>query len=124
MNTKTVLIALAAAGSFAIAPAALAQETDEGLVVTTNSVLVSFGDLNLNSERGIQVLDRRIRFAAETVCGGQAESNVMFGGPSRQCQRETIARVAPIRSRILAAARSGDTSRFASATLVITRDEG
>ena len=51
------LVALAVSG---IATAAMPK---------SEGVVVQFGDLNLNSEAGVASLHRRIRNAAESVCG-------------------------------------------------------
>ena len=42
----------------------------------SNNVTVKFGDLNLNSQAGIASLHKRIRNAAESVCG-QLETPIL-----------------------------------------------
>ncbi len=113
--------AAALAAAFAFTPAVQAQDANNSMNVSSNFLLVSFADLNLNSERGVEILDRRIRHAVEQVCGGQPQSNLMFGGPMRQCQRESLALCRPERDRVIAAVRNGDTTRMAT-TITIRRE--
>ena len=114
MTIKSTLIALAAFTGVAIAPATMAQEArTDGPRAT-----VTFADINLTSDEGVRVLDRRIRSAARAVCG-RPESNVLFGGTARQCLRETIEAANAPRNRIIAAARGESGERLASTSFEI-----
>lgn len=122
MTIKTKFLAVVPlAAILAFTPTAQAQDANGSMIVTGSTMFVSFADLNLNSDRGVDILDRRIRHAAEQVCGGQPQGNLLFGGPMRQCQRETLAACRPARDRAIAAVRNGDTTRMAT-TITIRRE--
>lgn len=57
------LAALALAGAVTATANATVSRRD------TNSVVVRYGDLDLNSQKGVARLHKRIRNAAESVCG-------------------------------------------------------
>lgn len=61
MIRHSLALALAAAAAFA-APAALAQ-------TEAKSIRVEYKDLNLSSEKGQEILERRLETAARKVCG-------------------------------------------------------
>ena len=108
MNTvfKSTAIALCLT---AIPTAALANQKND-------TIEVSYTDLNLASEYGIKVLDRRISSAIEKVCGGPAPRDVDGAMKVRRC----IARTKPLVSgqRDLAID-SYRTDRLASTARVI-----
>jgi UrcA family protein len=56
-----------------------------------NSVVVRYGDLDLNSAEGPARLHRRIRNAAESVCGGLESTTIGLNVRFRQCVADTIA---------------------------------
>jgi UrcA family protein len=62
MKSMKILMALAALSVTGITAAHAAARD-------TNSVVVRYGDLNLDSQAGINTLHKRIRNAAESVCG-------------------------------------------------------
>jgi UrcA family protein len=76
-----------AAATFALATVALpltAANASEPRAAT-----ISYADLNLSSEEGQAILDRRIANAVEQVCG-KLENRPTFDAPIRKCQQETI----------------------------------
>jgi UrcA family protein len=76
----------------------------------TSSVLVSYGDLNLRSKAGVEVLDRRLALAVRSVCGehdGTAILALRF--VAQRCVREKSAEVAALRNRAIASYSSPDT---------------
>ena len=84
MNIKT-LLPLAALALSGLASAS--TRTTE-----LNSVVVRFGDLNLNSQAGIARLHKRISNAAESVCN-QLETRILgLRGAYEQCVEEAIAK--------------------------------
>ncbi|MBH5322245.1 UrcA family protein [Aurantiacibacter sediminis] len=118
--TKTfAFAALAAFSALTIAPGASAQDSHE-MAHSGPSATVVFADLNLQSDAGVELLDSRIRAAAQRVCG-RAEPNALFGGPVRQCLRETIASVQQTRNTVIAAARSEDGTRLAYTSFSVQR---
>jgi UrcA family protein len=93
---------LAATISCGVFANALAADTQ----VTTKSVVVRFGDLNLSNPAGAEALYRRIRRAAKVVCGASG-SPTPLAGPARasvQCrQRALDEAVRSVNNRILTA---------------------
>ncbi|HEX6639168.1 MAG TPA: UrcA family protein [Steroidobacteraceae bacterium] len=56
-----------------------------------NSVVVKYGDLNLNSQAGIARLHKRITNAAESVCN-QLETRILgLSGAYQECVADAIA---------------------------------
>ncbi|MEL6541472.1 MAG: UrcA family protein [Pseudomonadota bacterium] len=108
---KTFAAAFALTAAIA-APATSAQAAPEG-----KSVLVPIADLNLNSQSGREVLDRRIAKAVNTVCG-QATGPLAYRTAAKKCQAKTMA-VAK-QSRDLAVAEY-ETKRFAKASERVIR---
>src|SRR5579863_7466873 len=62
------VLCFAAAATLSCATPVLAQTSD-----TVPSVSVKYGDLNIGSPTGAQVLLRRIEAAANTACGGKPD---------------------------------------------------
>ena len=71
-----VNISLAAAPAFARVP---------------DGILVSYGDLNLASAVGRNILDRRIAKAAEQLCGTFSPLELTLNAAAEACRAETIA---------------------------------
>ena len=59
-----------------VAALALSGLANASTTTETNSVVVRFGDLNLNSQAGVAKLHKRIRNAAESVCD-QLETRIL-----------------------------------------------
>ena len=92
---KTITTAALAIAAAAALPMSAANAS-EG-----RSVNVSYADLNLATEAGQQVFDRRIEKAIEQLCG-KLEGHPTFDSSVRRCQMET--RVAAMQSRDIAVA--------------------
>lgn len=100
MNTliKTAAtIALGTAAAFA-SPAAAGDAPQ---------VSVSYADLNLSNESGVQILDRRIDKAISNVCGGMAPRDVSRNLQFKACVKETTALVQPKRDLAVSDYREG-----------------
>ena len=111
MNTiKAIAAAFALAATIA-APAVSAQ------AATSSSASVSYADLNLSTEKGREVLDKRIVRAAEKICGPSSR-NLGMSPAVKSCQQDTI--VAAMKSRDLAVA-DYDAKRFAAADRKVIR---
>lgn len=79
---------VAATAMLSFAAPVLAQTTD-----TVPSVSVKYGDLNLGSRAGAQVLLKRIETAANTVCGGAPDIRQLDQLASFDaCRRSAVAR--------------------------------
>ena len=98
---KTILTAAAAMLALAAAPAAAQQAAPSQLVI-------SYGDLDLSTERGVRTLDRRIRSAVGIACGPTSDADPAGTNDVRQCRTETLALARAQRDVAIAAA-TGET---------------
>jgi len=98
------VLCLAAAAALSSAAPVLAQTSD-----TVPSVSVRYGDLNIGSPAGAQVLLRRLEAAANTACGGAPDIRQLSQLASFEaCRRSAVAKaVAAIDSPVLTAMAHG-----------------
>ena len=102
MSTITALSAAMAVGFAACGQSASAQDTE------TPSAKVYYADLNLSTEAGAQVMLRRIRSAAEKVCGIQNDDPLDRFYEWAPCVKSTTKRaVAEFGNPIVTALNSG-----------------
>ncbi len=99
----------------AAAGAALLSVTPSGASAASAddppAVAVSYGDLNIDTERGARILLERIQAAARGVCPAADGRNLSAWATSRHCIREAVARaVRQVGSPLLAALYSGRTT--------------
>lgn len=59
--------------------------------VEVAQVVVRYGDLNLDSDRGLAALYRRLEAAAVAVCGRPDQRDLRLAGLARDCQRAAMA---------------------------------
>ena len=112
LKTLPALAALLAASALLAPTASQAAET--------NSVRVSYADLNLTSDFGRDRLQSRIAYAAETVCGPADHRDVPFAQKVRECRTATIADVQPAYQAAVNSARHGTVEVLDGAALIIT----
>lgn len=70
---------------------------------TASSVVVSYADLDLHSEAGVKVLDRRLAHAVRSVCGeqdGSAIASHRFA--AQRCVKKKEAEVTALRDGAIA----------------------
>lgn len=106
------VLCLAAAATLSCAIPALAQISD-----TVPSVTVKYGDLNIGSRPGAQMLLKRIEAAANTACGGAPDIRLLSQWAGFEaCRRTAVARaVVAIGSPMLTAmAHGGAAGSFAA----------
>jgi UrcA family protein len=84
MKSNKLLIVAAAA--FALGGVATAGTGDD-----TNSVVVRYGDLNLESAAGIKSLHKRIRNAAQSVCSQLNTRILGLRDDYKQCVDKAVA---------------------------------
>jgi UrcA family protein len=111
LTAAVVCVAAGATLPCATTPA-LAQISD-----TVPSVTVKYGDLNIGSRPGAQMLLKRIEAAANTACGGAPDIRQLNQLASFEtCRRSAIARaVVGVGSPALTAvARGGNQASFAA----------
>ena len=93
---KTLIKTLAKT-SAAIALGTAATLAAPAIAQDAPSVSVSFADLNLSSEAGTEILDRRIKNAITNVCGGEAPRDLRSRGAYNRCLDQTALAVQPMR---------------------------
>ena len=71
----------------------------------SNSVRVSYADLNLASQRGQQTLQRRMGFAAVVVCQIEDSRELALAAATNDCRNAAIADARPAYEAAVAAAR-------------------
>lgn len=100
MKTLIKTAAALALGTAAITAApAIAKEAP--------SITVNFADLNLSSERGTEIFDRRIKNAVANVCGGVAPRDVGARRIYNRCIEQTTLSVQPKRDLAVSSYRNG-----------------
>jgi UrcA family protein len=67
----------------------------EPQVQTESQVAVPYGDLDLTTDNGMKVLNRRLRAAAATVCPADPLPGDMRHDIAKRCAAEALAKVAP-----------------------------
>ena len=92
MSVRSTILAAAALVAGIAAPA-FAQSPE--------FIEVSYGDLNLTSDAGRQVLDSRIAGAAEQLCGQARSIELTWNAAVQTCRSETIAQTRPQRDAAL-----------------------
>jgi UrcA family protein len=112
LKTLPALAALLAAS--ALLTPTVSQAAEAGYV------RVSYADLNLATDFGQDRLQRRIAFAAETVCGPADHRDVPFTQRVRECRSGTIADAQPAYQAAVNATRHGTVEVLDGAALIIT----
>lgn len=118
MSVRSALFAAAAivAGFLNIGLAA-----GPAVAQTQETIAVSYADLNLASEAGRDLLDRRIAGAAGALCGDFNPIELGRAALGRACLGATLAAVQPQRDAALGARRGTVRVSQADLTLRVTR---
>lgn len=102
--------------------------TASALVVPTvsqaaspNSVRVSYADLNLASQPGAAVLEKRIALAAHSVCEIEDSRELGLALATNQCRAGAIASAQPAFHAALSAARNPSVTVLDASIAVIAR---
>ena len=111
LKTVAALTALAAASVLVLPTVSQAEES--------NSVRVSYADLNLGSDAGQQMLQRRIAGAARTVCVIEDSRELALASATRACRTDAIASAQPAYAAAVAAARHGTVTILGSAAITV-----
>jgi UrcA family protein len=85
-----------------------------------DSVRVSYADLNLGTDDGASALERRLTYAAETVCDVGRSQELAQVQASNACHDEAIARVQPAFASAVNAAKKGTVTVLDAAALIVT----
>jgi len=84
-----------------------------------NSIRVSYADLNLASDHGRQVLQRRIAFGAQLVCEIEDSRELALAAATNACRGNAIASAEPQYEAAVNAARRG-VVEIGAASLVVS----
>jgi UrcA family protein len=87
---------------------------------TSNSVRVSYADLNLASDVGRGSLERRISYAAKTVCEIEDSRELALASATRLCRNDAIDGARPAFEAAVAAARRGTVEVLSTSALIVT----
>lgn len=91
MTAHCTLFAAVASFAALLSTAATAAEP-RAASVQLPSIVVQYGDLNLDSERGVQQLQRRLVAAARQVCGRPDPRKLHLAEVARDCMDAAISR--------------------------------
>ena len=87
----------------------------------TQSVRVSYADLNLATAIGQDRLDRRVAFAAKVACDlGETSSELRLASLTQTCRDGAIAGVQPQLAAAITSARRGTVTVLDGAALIVT----
>jgi len=106
------IAALAAAGALVVPTVSQANEL--------NSVRVSYADLNLASQAGASILQRRIFVAANLVCGDEHSRQFDIVIATKICHTDAIEGARPAFEAAVAAARHPSVTVGAAAAIVVS----
>ena len=112
LKTITAFAAVIAATSLVLPTVAQAAES--------NSVRVTYADLNLASEFGQRSLEHRIIRAANIACVYDKGKDVDLNIETNACRSDAIARVQPAYAAALNSARRGSVTVLDAASLIVT----
>lgn len=112
LKTLPALAATVAASMLVVPTISDAAETD--------SVRVSYADLNLISTFDQARLQNRIHSAAEIVCGPADHRDLAFGKAVGQCRTATIADAQPAFEAAVAASRHPSVTVLEATALIVT----
>jgi UrcA family protein len=86
----------------------------------TNSVRVSYADLNLASGAGQQSLQGRITYAARLVCEIEDSRQLDLAAATNFCRSDAVARARPAYEAAIAAARHPTVTVGAATSLIVS----
>lgn len=110
LKTLTAVAAIAVASALLVPTVSQAEET--------NSVRVSYADLNLTSGAAQNTLQRRIAGAAREVCVIEDRKDLEIAMATHFCRADAIARAEPAYEAAVAAARHGSVTVIGAALIV------
>jgi UrcA family protein len=113
LKTLPALAALVVASALVVPTVSLAQDT--------NSVRVSYADLNLTSNIGQNKLQHRISYAAESVCDKADPFDLNYTRAVTDCRVSAIAGAQPAFAAAINAARHPSVTVLDATALIVTR---
>ena len=115
-----MLKTLSALAAVAVAAVLVVPTVSQAAVADSESVRVSYADLNLTSTIDQNQLQRRIFFAAKVVCGPSDLRDIKFTNVVAECRDYTIADAQPQFAAAVNAARHGTVEVLDAAALIVT----
>ena len=112
LKTITAFAAVLAASSLVLPTVSQAAES--------NSVRVTYADLNLATDFGQHSLEHRIVRAARIVCVYDDGRDVALNIETNACRSDAIARVQPAYAAAVNSARRGTVTVVGAASLIVT----
>lgn len=86
----------------------------------SNSMRVSYADLNLASDAGQRTLGRRIVYAAKVVCVIEDSREISLSTETNACRGDAVTRARPAYVAAVNAARRGTVTVLDAAALIVT----
>jgi UrcA family protein len=86
----------------------------------SNSVRVTYADLNLASGSGQQILEHRIVYAAKIVCVYDDGRDLDLATETNICRSDAVASAQPAYAAAVNAARRGSVTVLDAASLIVT----
>ncbi|MGN6058742.1 MAG: UrcA family protein [Sphingomicrobium sp.] len=112
---------IAAAGALVVASALLLPTAGQAQDFNSaNSVRVSYADLNLAYTPAQLTLQRRMKFAARTVCVIEDSRELALSSATNICRTDALDRAWPAYQAAVAAARHGSVTVIGAASLVVS----
>jgi UrcA family protein len=111
-KTKTAALSLLVASTLALPSVGQAQDS--------NSVRVSYADLNLASKPAQDTLQRRIVGAAKVVCVIEDSREMALARATNTCRAGAVASAQPAYQAAVAAARKGSVTVLDAAALIVS----
>jgi UrcA family protein len=111
LKPLVVIAAVAVASTLVVPTVSQAAES--------NSVRVSYADLNLASDYGQQTLQRRIGFAAVVVCQIEDSRELALAAATHVCRNTAIADARPAFEAAVAAARHPSVEVIGAAAITV-----
>ena len=112
LKTVTAFAAVLVASSFVLPTVSQAAES--------NSVRVTYADLNLASEPGQRSLEHRIVRAAKIVCVYDDGKDVDLSIETNACRSDAVASAQPAYAAAVNAARRGSVTVMDASALIVT----
>jgi UrcA family protein len=112
LKTISAVAAFAVASALVVPTVSQAQET--------NSMRVSYADLNLGTGVGQHRLQTRIGSAAKIVCVVEDSRELALAHATKDCRSDAVARAQPAYEAAVAAARRGSVTVIDAAALVVS----
>jgi UrcA family protein len=112
-----MLKTMAAVGALLVASALVGPTISQAQ--TANTYRASYADLNLASENGQQILQRRIAFGARVVCEIEDSRELALASATNLCRGDAIAAVQPAYQAAVNAARHGTVEVIGASAIIV-----